>query len=267
MCSVPETERLSECLNSFRIQGLLPNFYYIPDFITAAEEDSLLRSHIQIPSNRWVSLSHRRLQAHPSTLTPKNTLLASPLPTWLTAPIIPRFERLGVFEDAPHRSPNHVLANEYRPGEGIMPHEDGGAYYPIVATVSLGGVAVLDVYEKVGGNDSREEVDAEDRDVGTTGTDGEKRNGRPMPCARILQEPRSLLITTGTAYTDLMHGIAEIDVDENLDSKAIANWGLLGDAAKFESGSSRRDTRTSLTYRDVLKTSKVGSRILGTGKK
>ncbi|KAL2350896.1 hypothetical protein BJ546DRAFT_363983 [Cryomyces antarcticus] len=264
MCSAPKIEDLSKSLDSFRIQSLLPNFYYIPNFITAAEEDFLLS---KIPSNRWISLSHRRLQAHPSTLTLKNTLVASPLPAWLIAPIIPRFESLGVFEDAPHRSPNHVLINEYKPGEGIMPHEDGGAYSPIVATVSLGGVAVLDVYEKVGGNDSRDEVDAKDRDVGIIGTDGEKRNGRRMPCARILQEPRSLLITTGTAYTDLMHGIAETDVDEVLNSTAIANWNLLGDAAKFESGSSRRDTRTSLTYRDVLKTSKVGSRILGTGKK
>lgn len=29
-----------------------------------------------------------------------------------------------------------------------MPHEDGPAYYPMVATVSLGASIVLDVFEK-----------------------------------------------------------------------------------------------------------------------
>ena len=29
-----------------------------------------------------------------------------------------------------------------------MPHEDGPAYWPVVATVSLGGALTLDIYEK-----------------------------------------------------------------------------------------------------------------------
>src|SRR5699024_11991713 len=56
-------------------------------------------------------------------------------------------DALPIFKEAPHRAPNHVLVNEYTPGQGIMPHEDGGAYYPTVATVSLGGAVVLDLYE------------------------------------------------------------------------------------------------------------------------
>lgn len=57
-------------------------------------------------------------------------------------------QELGIWDDAPHGVPNHVLVNEYRPGEGIMPHEDGPAYYPMVATVSLGAPIVLDIFEK-----------------------------------------------------------------------------------------------------------------------
>ena len=34
---------------------------------------------------------------------------------------------------------NHVLVNEYKPGDGIMPHTDGPAYVPIVATITTGG--------------------------------------------------------------------------------------------------------------------------------
>lgn len=44
--------------------------------------------------------------------------------------------------------PNHVLVNEYLPGQGIMPHEDGAAYRPVVATVSLGSAAVVEFWPK-----------------------------------------------------------------------------------------------------------------------
>ncbi|CAI5937384.1 unnamed protein product, partial [Closterium sp. NIES-65] len=33
---------------------------------------------------------------------------------------------------------NHVLVNEYHEGQGIMPHQDGPAYFPCVAILSLG---------------------------------------------------------------------------------------------------------------------------------
>jgi alkylated DNA repair protein alkB family protein 6 len=39
--------------------------------------------------------------------------------------------------------PNHVLINEYQPGEGIMPHTDGPAYDSRTATISLGGSDVI----------------------------------------------------------------------------------------------------------------------------
>ena len=34
--------------------------------------------------------------------------------------------------------PNHILLNEYLPGQGIIPHLDGDLFYPTIATVSLG---------------------------------------------------------------------------------------------------------------------------------
>lgn len=129
-----------------------------------------------------------------------------------------------------------------------MPHEDGGAYWPIVATVSLNASLVLDVYDK------RKEEDASSAQASSA-----------KPNYRILQEPRSLLITTGSAYKDLMHGIAEVEVDEDLNAETVANWDLLGDGDVFvkQGGRNIRHTRTSLTYRDVLKVSKAGTRILG----
>ena len=123
-----------------------------------------------------------------------------------------------------------------------MPHEDGQAYHPIVATVSLGGSIVLDVMEKA----------VED------GPSTRKR-------WRILQEPRSLLITTGSAYIDTLHGISEVKVDEDLNANTVADWNLLGDKQRVidADGRSERQTRISLTFRDVLKVSNVASKIFG----
>ncbi len=83
----------------------------------------------------------------------------------------------------------------------------------------------------------------------------------PNPAWRILQEPRSLLITTADLYTEYLHGIADIEKDEDLSAETIANWDLLRSKQDFESGSIQRQTRTSLTYRDVLKVSKLGNKL------
>ena len=122
-----------------------------------------------------------------------------------------------------------------------MPHEDGAAYAPVVATVSLGAPIVLDIYEKRGQDE-----------------DDEKSQVMKIK-HRILQEPGSLLVTTGEAYTSLLHGISPITKDEDLRAGDIVNWELLGDKARFDMGDESLDRRTriSLTYRDVLKVSKA----------
>jgi alkylated DNA repair protein alkB homolog 6 len=123
-----------------------------------------------------------------------------------------------------------------------MPHEDGAAYYPLVATVSLGSPIVLDIYDKVG-PDSR--------------TGGVERS----PRFRILQEPRSLLITTKEMYTDYLHGIAERVQDEELSPETVSNWDVLGKKERYECGAYMRQTRVSLTYRDVLRVAKLGNSV------
>ena len=172
-------------------------------------------------------------------------------------PISKRFAELGVFKGTKHGAPNHVLINEYNPGEGIMPHEDGPAYSPVVATISLGAPIVLDSYKKIS--------NAADVESGNDVVQDMRRDeqGRPVPDYRILQEPRSLLITTDDAYEVLLHGISSITDDENLGSEHIANWTLIGNPADFPDGKLDRKTRISLTYRDVLKVNKIGVGIFG----
>ncbi len=123
-----------------------------------------------------------------------------------------------------------------------MPHKDGSAYHPVVCTVSLGAPICLDIY--------------------ATNKDGTRECD---PKWRILQEPRSLLITTGELYTDFLHGIADITEDINLVPSTVANWDLLCSSELILNSQSERRTRTSLTYRDVLKVSKLGGKfgILG----
>ncbi|KAF3394549.1 Alpha-ketoglutarate-dependent dioxygenase [Penicillium rolfsii] len=241
-------------LEAARITSLPDGAFYIPNFISEDEELILLQKIQSAPLPRWTHLTHRRLQTWPSALTKTNTLLSSPLPAWLTTPIItPRFQELGIFADAPHTAPNHVLINEYRPGQGIMPHEDGPAYYPLVATVSLGAAIVLDLYDK-------EKEKERERDGSAEATKPESKSDYLRgPRFRILQERRSLLVTRGKMYTDFLHGIAERVVDGDLGAETVCNWELLGEKEGFLGGSYDRRTRTSLTYRDVLKVAKVGN--------
>jgi alkylated DNA repair protein alkB family protein 6 len=131
-----------------------------------------------------------------------------------------------------------VLINEYLPGQGIMPHKDGPAYHSVVCTVSLGASLCLDIYAtKEDGTIERE------------------------PCGKILQEPRSLLITTDEIYRNHLHGIAEIKEDVNLGPDSISNWTLLRSPEDVVDGHYERKIRTSLTYRDTIKVSKIGSKI------
>ncbi|KAJ5219116.1 uncharacterized protein N7498_001215 [Penicillium cinerascens] len=239
-------------LEAARITSLPSDAFYISDFVSEDEETWLLQKVSSAPLPRWTHLSHRRLQTWPSSLTKSNTLLASPLPSWLVSPVTePRLKELGIFNDAPHGAPNHVLVNEYNPGQGIMPHEDGAAYYPLVATVSLGAPIVLDIYKK-NSQDANDEGKA-----GGSASNMADHNRKPQ--YRILQERRSLLITRADLYTDYLHGIAETTKDEDLTADTICNWDLLREKNPYRAGWYQRETRTSLTYRDVLKVAKMGN--------
>jgi len=115
------------------------------------------------------------------------------------------------------------------------PAQDGAAYHPVVCTVSLGSSLCLNLYRR--------------KDDGALD---------PIPAWRILQEPRSLLITTDALYTDFLHGIEDVAEDVDLGPETVANWDLLRSSEAFAAGRNARELRTSLTYRDVLKVPKLG---------
>lgn len=118
-----------------------------------------------------------------------------------------------------------------------MQHKDGAAYHPVVCTVSLGSSLCLDIYAS--------------KDDGTI---------EQEPRGRILQEPRSLLITTDELYMDCLHGILEVEEDVNLTPSTVTNWDLLGARYQIVDGRLERRVRTSLTYRDVNKVSNLDAK-------
>ncbi|KAK4242572.1 alpha-ketoglutarate-dependent dioxygenase alkB 6 [Achaetomium macrosporum] len=241
----PAQVNLPPSLEACRITALPPAAYYIADFITEEEEEAILHKVETAPKARWRQLTHRRLQTWPSDLVKDTLLDARPLPDWLENPVVSRILSIplsdgepNIFAGSPHLRPNHVLINEYPPNTGIMPHKDGGAYYPVVCTVSLGSSLCLNLHKN-------------------------KEDGAldPELVWRILQEPRSLLITTADLYSEYLHGIEPVSVDVNLSERSIANWNLLRSPSLYKDGVNQRETRTSLTYRDVLKVSKLGNKL------
>ena len=87
-------------------------------------------------NGKWTRLKHARR---------KVALFDGTLSSYELPPILQRISNtlvsIGAFPSS--NPPNHVLVNEYQPGEGIMPHTDGPAYDSCTATISLGGSDVI----------------------------------------------------------------------------------------------------------------------------
>ncbi|KAF4588768.1 hypothetical protein EYR40_010322 [Pleurotus pulmonarius] len=203
--------------------------FYIPDFISEAEETYLIRKILESPRQKWRQLANRRPD------------------------LISRLRATEAFISSPHEEPNHVILNEYLPGHGIMPHEDGPSYHPVVATISLGSHTVFNYYEYM--NDEEAQSVPQGKTINHT------------PVLTLLLEPRSVVITRSQLYTTHLHGINDLDIDEirpkgdlspptvsPFDSP-IANWTRLTNPeikrAVELGGSLKRRTRYSLTCRDV----------------
>lgn len=218
------------------------NTYYIPDFVTTDEETYLLRKILETPQPKWKQLSNRRLQTWGGDLTAKNVLVAQSLPHFICnyPDLISRIASTGAFDESPHQRPNHVILNEYLAGQGIMPHQDGPAYHPVVATLSLGSHTVMHYYDSAAGNARK-------------------------PKLSLFLEPRSLVITAQEQYTKYAHGIDAVSEDRVAGGDLeLANAGMLGN--RDSSGASSllaggdvlsRQTRYSLTCRDVARVMNV----------
>ncbi|VDN08724.1 unnamed protein product [Dibothriocephalus latus] len=233
----------------------------MPDFIDADTEADLLRNIYSVPERRWQRLGNRRLQIWGGTPHVKG-MIAEEIPKWLHS-LMDRISDLGVF--GPYRA-NHVLINEYKSGQGIMPHHDGSLYYPVVTTVNLGGHSVLDFYNPI---EAEQSAALSDRYVGSA-----------------LLMPRSLNMVGDLLYTHYLHGIEErqsdllytdaagdsaptqeskleeVEAEEERDlTKHIFNLPS-SPLPRLVNGSLTRENRISVTIRHVPNTRKVDLRRL-----
>nr|GAT47964.1 predicted protein [Mycena chlorophos] len=132
-----------------------------------------------------------------------------------------------------------------------QPHEDGPAYHPVVATFSLQSHCVFHYYRYKENEDGPE----------TAG-----KSIDPTPVLSVLLEPRSVVISQDDLYASHLHAIREVDQDVihstllEIDQSMrlpIANRDKLTSpsAIQFvnEGGTLKRETRYSLTCRDVQK--------------
>lgn len=219
-----------EELKRFVVSDASPTVYYIPEFISEEEEAYLLQQVYQSPKTKWTQLSGRRLQNWGGVPHPRG-MLAERIPDWLQT-YCDRISSLGAFSG---KSANHVLVNEYKPGEGIMPHEDGPLYHPTVTTISLGSHTLLDFYSPV----SSLEADAPQTE--------ENRYQ-----FSLLVKPRSLLVLQDEMYQSLLHGIKGCTQDSLTDR--VVN---LSAAGALPGDTLTRGTRVSLTIRHVPKVMKT----------
>ena len=110
------------------------------------------------------------------------------------------------------KPPNHVLINEYNPGEGILPHTDGPAYYSRTATISLGG---SDVIFKL---TPRQQHQLES----STELQQESKSSLEV----ILHGNGSLVLFTDDAYLNYCHSISEgVFQETTSDGKVLVQRG------------------------------------------
>ncbi|MCD7471081.1 hypothetical protein HAX54_011365 [Datura stramonium] len=187
------------------------------------------------------------------------------VPPWLTRITERINEKSGLFPS----SINHVLINEYLPNQGIMPHQDGPAYYPVVAILSLGSTVVIDftphpnLSSRVGTHGNSVDDKISDQEAAVMNSCERLENFHPFS---IILMPCSLLIFKDMVYSEYLHGIKDSEVqgcDEAVNVTNVQNHGVVqhssGSMKALDSDDTvifRDNTRVSLTCRVVTKVHK-----------
>lgn len=111
-----------------------------------------------------------------------------------------------------------ILLSRYLPGQGILPHTDGPAYEPLVATLSLGSHTVLTLTPAPHSSPTPTSP--------TDSSSSSPAESDPTPSAEItlLLPPRSLLLLSTPLYTTHHHSILPLSFDPMPVLRACANW-------------------------------------------
>ena len=182
-----------------RVSKAINDVYYVPHFLS---DQSTLWEWLQaLPENtsgsalpvssaegRWTTMTYgkRRVALFIKDLPPPLQQLGDLLVA------------KGIFP--PSQPPNHILVNEYHPGQGILPHTDGPAYMAQTATLSIGNSSVLLKFAPR----------LHTNEIGRIAVE---------TCEEVLLEGNGSLVVFGNdAYSDYTHGI---DVDTHTETASI----------------------------------------------
>lgn len=153
----------------------IPGFQYIPNYISAEEENTLIKI---IDQQQWLSEISRRVQHYGykydyTANTSSQNLYLGAIPDWLLI-ICKRLFAERIFKVLP----DQVIINEYLPEQGISPHIDCvPCFGETICSLSLLSPCLMEL--------SKNE---------------EKTS--------ILLEPKSILVLSGPARFEWKHGIA-----------------------------------------------------------
>eukprot|EP00761_Pharyngomonas_kirbyi_P008542 gb/GECH01008554.1/.p1 GENE.gb/GECH01008554.1/~~gb/GECH01008554.1/.p1 ORF type:complete len:257 (+),score=51.07 gb/GECH01008554.1/:1-771(+) len=219
--------------NKYHLKNAPRTIYYIPEFITQEEETNLLQNIGDTNDSIWKQLSNRKVQNHGGVPHPKG-MFPKPIPEWLCH-IIRTLSSSNLFS----KEPNHVLINEYYPNQGIMYHEDGPIYEPMVCILSLESGISLQF------KPHRRHIEPQNSNPPSSSTSAQEI---PRQNFSIYLKPRSLLVFSHDVYTEYLHGIEEKEIDQ-IDEQCM-NLKL----AQLKPGTNiKRNRRVSLTVRVVKK--------------
>lgn len=124
----------------------------------------------------------------------------------------------GIFP--PHLAPNHVLVNQYQPGEGIMHHTDGPLYHDCVVILSVGFPALMSFRPRL----SPEQIGCASNKSNQSGATD------TLDTVSVVLQPNSLLYFSNEAYSSYLHGIdiwgdhQTKVLDSNEESPQGQNW-------------------------------------------
>lgn len=232
-------------LEPYRV-GPVPNIYYIPNYISEAEEVQILKMIRETPEELKSKVTKRTVQEWGCTMCSdceKSFVSDASMPPWVQE-CSDMLMYDGLF--TPATFANSVRIHEYEAGEGIGPHCDGPIYVPLVTVLSLASTSVMNFYPR-----ESPYFDKPMEHYNDTFKFTEGRIGAQTPLLTAVLEPRSLLVFTDAAYYYHPHGVSDKAVDELTPEAAggVVNRHLLRDR---DIQSVPRQYRASLTTRNLL---------------
>ena len=247
---------------------MIDSVYYSRNFLSTDQSNEILSWLGSIPSmscigphpikpltERYESMQHNGKWTRLKHARRKVALFDGTLPSCNLPPILQRLSNtlvsIGAFPKS--HPPNHVLINEYQPGEGIMPHTDGPAYESRTATISLGGSDVIfklwprQQHPQQRGTPSNQGIEVQSTENKMLSSNSQIS---PVPSAKdrpslevILHGDGSLVVFTNDAYSNHCHAIAEGILEEITSAGGVCGNDVNGGTVV------KRGHRFSLTFR------------------